>query len=123
MHTIFVGLAAAITLLALIMHVTIGTKENAAPILDDTELPEHPRRTLTFSWKANSVLMLFMAAGFLNGLYVNDLTLVAFNALLAGGLAIASTLVAIKDRVNPFRFPPMPLFLVISTLGLLGVFL
>ncbi len=118
MQLICLGLATAITLLALITHVTIGTKQNAAPILDDTTLPEDPRHTLTFSWKANSTLMLFMTAGFGMGFESGIGDLVLFNALLALALALTAGFVAIRSGLNPFKFPPMPLFTCIGILGL-----
>lgn len=118
MTSIFLGLATAITLLALITHLTIGTKQNASPILGDKTLPEDPRRTLTFSWKANSVLMLFMAIAFGTGFALEENLLVLFNALLAGGLAFSAGLVALQEGINPFKFPPMPLFLCISVFGI-----
>ena len=69
MQTILLGLATAITLLALVTHVTIGTAQNASPILDNKDLPSDPRHTLAFSWKANSILMLFMTVAFASGFW------------------------------------------------------
>lgn len=132
MQIIYLGLATAITLLALITHITIGTTQNASPILDDKTLPDDPRHTLTFSWKGNSVLMLWMTIAFGSGLlneigyfeHPNEIgVLVLYNALLAGGLAITAAFVAIRADVNPVKFPPMPLFLCIAILGLCGYFL
>ncbi|MEP5155177.1 hypothetical protein [Planktotalea sp.] len=123
MQLISLGLATAITCLALITHVTIGTAQNAAPILDDKSLPEAPRHTLTFSWKANSILMLFMSIGFGMGFVQEIGPLVLYNALLAGGLAIAASFVAIQSGLNPLKFPPMPLFTCIAFFGLCSYFL
>ncbi len=118
MTSLLLGLATAVTLLALFTHITIGTKQNAAPILDNRSLPEDPRRTLTFSWRANSILMLAMSIGFGSGFVMEDTLLVSFNGLLAGGLAVSAGFVALQEGVNPFKFPPMPLFLSISVFGI-----
>lgn len=121
MEQICLGLATAITLLALIAHVTIGTAQNASPILKNKSLPEGPRNTLTFSWKANSILMLFMIAafgyGFVDGFVDGIGSLVLYNALLAGGLAVSAAFVALRAGINPLKFPPMPLFAGIAMLG------
>lgn len=118
MQLICLGLATAITLLALITHVTIGTKQNAAPILDDETLPADPRHTLTFSWKANSILMLFMSVSFGMAFVDGIGALVLYNALLALALAGTAAYVAMRSGLNPFKFPPMPLFSCIGALAL-----
>lgn len=117
MEQICLGLATAVTLLALIAHVTIGTAQNASPILKNKSLPEGPRNTLTFSWKANSILMLFMIAAFGYGFVDGIGSLVLYNALLAGGLAVSAAFVALRAGINPLKFPPMPLFAGIAMLG------
>ncbi|MEP1188045.1 MAG: hypothetical protein ABJG49_14715 [Roseibium sp.] len=118
MQLICLGLATAITLLALITHMTIGTAQNASPILKDMTLPEDPRNTLMFSWKANSVLMLFMTIAFGSGFFLEAGLLVLYNALLAGGLSAAAVFTAIQVGANPLKFPPMPLFTCIAVLGI-----
>lgn len=121
MQLISLGLATGVTLLALVTHVTIGTRQNAAPILDNNALPHAPRTTLTFSWQANSVLMAFMTAAFGAGLWADMTPLVRYNALLAGGLALCAAGVAFQSGANPFKFPPVPLFGCIATLGICSV--
>ncbi len=121
MQLIFLGLATAITALALVTHITIGTAQNAGPILNDDALPEDPRRTLIFSWRANSVLMFFMTIGLGTGFFLEDTLLVGFNAFMAAGLAILAAFVALQQRINPFKFPPMPLFACIAIFGLLSL--
>ncbi|WP_153771153.1 hypothetical protein [Labrenzia sp. CE80] len=118
MQLVCLALATAITLLALITHMTIGTAQNASPILKNTTLPEDPRNTLMFSWKANSVLMLFMTVSFASDFFVETNLLVLYNALLAGVLAATAAFVAIQAGANPLKFPPMPLFTSIAMLGI-----
>ena len=122
MQMILLGLATAITLLALVTHVTIGTAQNASPILDNKDLPSDPRHTLAFSWKANSILMLFMTVAFASGFWGEIGTLVLFNAVLCLALALGATYVAVKSGGNPLKFPPMPLFASIGGFALASYF-
>lgn len=123
MQLISLLLAAGATFFALVTHITIGTAQNASPILDNSTLPESPRNTLIFSWRANSVLMLFMTIAFVYGFFWDMPELVIYNALLAGALGLLAIIVALKAGINPIKFPPMPLFLCIASFGFCSVIL
>lgn len=120
MENVSIALAATVSFLAFAAHVSIGTKQNAAPILDDASLPDGPRRTLAFSWQANSVLLLFMTFGFAAAFYFQSVPLLAFNATLAAVLGGLALLVSVRSSVNPLKFPPAPLFLAIAAFGIYG---
>jgi hypothetical protein len=112
------GAMSAITFLA---HVFVGTTKNAGPILHDERLPNGPRATLTFSWEANSILLVFMTLGFLGAAYWDAWPLLVFNTVLAATLSLWAGVVTIRKSISVLRFPPAPMFLVIAVLGGIGI--
>ncbi|WP_341368547.1 hypothetical protein [Yoonia sp. BS5-3] len=120
LHTIFLYAAAGMSCAACLAHILVGTAKNAAPILNNLSLEEGPRTTMTFSWESNSILMMFMAVGFLLGAVKRDASLVYFVTALSICLAVWGVIVALRLSHNPMTFPPAILFLVIAVFGAVG---
>jgi len=121
LHTLSFFAAAGISLLAFLAHIFIGTAKNAAPILDNPNLPAGPKWTMVFSWQANSVLMLFMVLGFVYVAFaVNQRSLAVFLTMLAIALSGWASLVAMRGEIAPWQFPPAVLFFVVSVFAVIG---
>jgi len=119
---VFLGAAGFLCLLAVAIHVAIGGREIARPLLDDENMPRVARRTAYFCWHLVTVLLVGMTAAFVWA--AMDPT--AWEAAaLATVIAIAATALsltlAIAGEGPASELPQWGLFLMIAGLGWFGL--
>ena len=113
-------LAAVLSLASCIAHIVIGTAKSAAPVLETLSPEDGTRATMTFSWETNSILMIFIAVGFVAGAISRRRELPVFVTVMTLFLAVWGTFVSLRLSFNPLQFPPAILFFIIGLVGLIG---
>jgi hypothetical protein len=111
--------AAAASLLTCVVHVWLGGRDIARPLLD-SPLPIVPKWTMYYCWHIVSFVLAAMAAGFAIAALDparRDLALAATVAA-SGCLGLNLSLIAWR---GPWRFPQWALFLPIALLGARGL--
>ena len=100
------------------VHVVVGGKFVAAPLLETDALPPASKWLNYYCWHVTSIVIAFIAFAFgwmaMNG---SDPAAIIFLAGLTASLAVLSAAVALKGDINPFRFPSTSLFAAISLAG------
>jgi hypothetical protein len=111
--------AAFMSFVTFAVHTFIGGPRVAGPLLATTHLPIASKWLNYYCWHITTVLLLAMGAGYAHvALHPDRPELAVFLTALSSALSVLSAAVAIKGRINPFRFPSTSLFAVVSVLGL-----
>ena len=123
MHQAFLWSAAIASLTTFAVHTFIGGRLVARPLLTDRSLPKAAKWLAYYCWHITTVLLAAMATAYAYAAWsgeARDLTIgVTILALL---LSVLSAGVAMRGRINPFRFPSTSLFAVTACLGGGGLF-
>lgn len=106
------------SIVTFIVHTFVGGRFVAGPLLQDTHLPAASKWLNYYCWHVTTVYLFMMSCAFA---YVafnpQKMELVIFLSILNCALSILSAAVAIKGKINPFRFPSTSLFASVSALG------
>jgi hypothetical protein len=122
MQTYLVWSAAFMSFVTFAVHAFIGGPRVAGPLLATTHLPIASKWLNYYCWHITTVLLLAMAAGYAYvALHPDRPELAVFLTALSATLSVLSAAVAIKGRINPFRFPSTSLFAIVSLLGSAGL--
>jgi hypothetical protein len=104
------------------VHTFIGGPRVAAPLLADKSLPKASKWLNYYCWHITTIYTLMMGGGYAYvAMRPDKPELVVFLSILNLSLAILSALVAIKGKINPFRFPSTSLFSIVAILGVLSI--
>lgn len=104
------------------VHTFVGGPRVAVPLLADTHLPIASKWLNYYCWHVTTIYLLLMSFAFVYvALDPEEIVLVIFLSILNSCLSILSSVVAIKGKINPFKFPSTLLFAIVSVLGFLSI--
>ncbi len=110
--------ASALCLITFYVHTFMGGPVVAKPLLECKEISKASKWLNYYCWHNTTILIFLVGLGFAYTAYFGKgIELVIFSTVLTGCLSILSMFVAIKGKINPFRFPSTSLFAGISALG------
>lgn len=115
-------LAAAIAaLLTFLVHVFVGGRLIAAPLLAAPGLARIPRLTTYYCWHMVSILLLAMALALGWTAWQANPPLVLLLVVLAAAFALLSLGLGAAFRVSPWQLPQWIFFVLIALLGAVGL--
>lgn len=124
MQVLILWSAALMSLLTFIIHTFVGGPRVAGPLLENTTLPLASKWLNYYCWHITTIYTLLMGGAYAYvALNPDRFELVVFLSILNSALTILSIFVAIKGKINPFRFPSTSLFSSVSFLGIWSLFL
>ncbi len=111
--------AVIMSLVTFIVHTFVGGPFVAKPLLASKELPIASKWLNYYTWHITTIFTLLMGGGYAYvALNPDKPELVVFLTILTGAFSLLSAGIAIKGRINPFRFPSTSLFAIVCLLGL-----
>ena len=114
--------AVVMSFITFLVHTFIGGPRVAKPLLESKNLPIASKWLNYYTWHITTIFTLLMGGAYA---YVavnpEKVELVVFLTILTGAFSILSASVAIKGRINPFRFPSTTLFALVCLLGLFSL--
>jgi hypothetical protein len=121
MHGILAWAAAAVAVVALVMHLVVGGRTFVRPLLA-AELPSSLRWTAYFAWHSGTILFALIAAGFVAGATTTAWgAYAALAASAAVAVAVVGLLVCARARISPLTFAPVLLFGAVAAVGVVSV--
>jgi len=124
MQVILLLAAAVMSVVTFVTHTFIGGPVVAKPLLENTNLPKASKWLNYYTWHVTTIFTLSMGGAYVYvALNPNKPELVVFLTIITGALSVLSGAVAIKGKINPFRFPSTSLFASVSLLGLASLLL
>jgi hypothetical protein len=100
------------------VHIFIGGPRVAKPLLATTHLPAASKWLNYYCWHITTIFLLAMSIGYAYvALHPSRPELAVFLTALSAALSVLSAVVAIKGKINPFRFPSTSLFAMVFVLG------
>jgi len=121
MATILFWAAGAVVTATFFVHVVLGGRLFIGPFLQN-DIPESQKWMAYYAWHSASVLFVFMAAGFVTAALIperSDYALIA--TALAASLVATAFFVCVRGDVALSSFPAIPLFSVVTALGVAGL--
>jgi hypothetical protein len=112
------ALAALVTFL---VHLIVGGREIAAPLMRASGLARIPRLTTYYCWHMVSILLLAMAIALGWAAWHANPPLVLLLVLLAAAFAVLSLGLVVAFRVSPWHLPQWLFFVLIALLGAVGL--
>lgn len=101
------------------VHTFIGGIKVAAPLLTDTNLPIASKWLNYYCWHVTTVYTFAMGGAYAySAINPQSVELVVFLSILNAAFSLLSAAVALKAKINPFRFPSTSLFAAVSILGI-----
>jgi hypothetical protein len=122
MQILFLWAAAIASFVTFCVHFFVGGVFVARPLLADTHLPKASKWLNYYCWHVVSILLLSVAAAYAYSTWIpgrNELAI--YVTFLAASASVLSAIVALKGRINPFRFPSTSLLAIVAALGLAGL--
>ncbi len=111
--------AVVMSVVTFVIHTFVGGPRVAKPLLESKELPIVSKWLNYYTWHITTIFTLLMGGGYAYvALNPDKPELVVFLTILTGAFSVLSASVAIKGKINPFRFPSTSLFAVVCLLGL-----
>ena len=111
-------LTSVLCLITFCVHTFIGGPVVAKPLLESKELSKASKWLNYYCWHNTTVLLFLLSVAYGYSAHTQSaIELVVFATFLAGCLSILSGVIAIKGKINPFRFPSTSLFAGICVLG------
>lgn len=122
MQIYFFWAAAVMSVITFAVHTFVGGPRVAKPLLANTDLPKASKWLNYYCWHVTIVFTFSMGGAYAYvALHPDRPELVVFLTVLTAVLSLLSTAVALKGKINPFRFPSTSLFATVSLLGLMGL--
>ena len=119
MQTYFLWSAVVMSIVTFVIHTFIGGPRVAKPLLENENLPKASKWLNYYTWHITTIFTFLMGGAYAYvALYPNRPELVIFLTILTGSFSLLSAIVAIKGKINPFRFPSTSLFAIVCLLGL-----
>ena len=119
--SIFHAVAAIIVVATVGIHVFLGGARYVRPVLA-SDLPP-PLKWLSYlSWHSGTVAMLFFAAGFAFAAWTPAYTQFALIATIgAGSFVLLGLMTKLRSGLPASQFPVIPMFSLVTLLGVLGL--
>lgn len=106
------------------VHTFVGGPVVAAPLLANKTLPRASKWLNYYTWHITTIYTFLMGGAFAYVAFNPERTeLVIFLCVLNFSFAVLSAAVALKGKINPFRFPSTSLFSSVTVLGILSLVL
>ncbi|WP_439619741.1 hypothetical protein [Hyphomonas sp.] len=123
MAALFFWAAAGVAGLTVFIHVVLGGVKFVRPFLA-VEMEPGLKWMAYLMWHLGTVSTLFIAAGFAAGaLDPAHSDYAAIATAGAAGFVTVALFTAVKSGLSPRRFPVIPMFSLVTGLGLAGLFL
>lgn len=126
-ESLFLAAASAAALATLFVHLFIGGRRVARPLLADRALPRAAKWLSYYCWHIATLAIAFMAIMFAAAgtgelsraaeIWAVEKIVAAGFALFAASLSALSVWVALKGAIHPLRFPSTSLFALIAALA------
>jgi len=111
--------AVIMSIITFIVHTFIGGPRVVKPLLENNDLPKASKWLNYYTWHITTIFTLLMGGAYAYVAYHPDRPeLVVFLTILTGAFSLLSVAVALKGKINPFRFPSTSLFAIVCLLGL-----
>ncbi len=122
MQIAFFWAAAVMSVFTFVVHTFIGGPRVAVPLLANTDLPKASKWLNYYCWHVTTLFTFAMGGAYAYvALHPDRPELVVFLTGVNASLSLLSAAVAIKGKINPFRFPSTSLFAIVAILGLVGL--
>lgn len=121
MSPVLIGAAAFVAAITFYVHLVVGGKRVAAPLLADRSLPPASKWLNYYCWHVTTVLIAFLCAGFTWLAVFPDTPSLAFLGALTATLSALSAGVAMKAGIHPARFPSTWLFATLAGVSALAL--
>lgn len=122
MTTSLMWFASLMSFVTFAVHTFIGGPRVAGPLLATTHLPAASKWLNYYCWHIATVFLFAMGLGYAYvAMHPTRPELAVFLTALSAALSVLSAAVAIKGRINPFRFPSTSLFAVVALTGATGL--
>ncbi len=122
MQVYFLWAASVMSIITFIVHTFIGGPVVAEPLLNNSDLPKASKWLNYYTWHVTTIFTFTMGGAYAYvALNPDRPELVVFLTVITAALSILSAAVALKGKINPFRFPSTSLFATVSLLGLIGI--
>ena len=122
MSTYFFWVAALLSAVTFCVHTFIGEPRVAGPLLAESKLPKASKWLNYYCWHITTIFTFSMGFGFaFVAMHPDRPDLVFFLSPLTAAMSILSVLVALRAKINPFRFPSTSLFALVSLVSFLGL--
>lgn len=122
MEVYFFWSAALMSIITFAVHTFIGGPRVAEPLLANTDLPRASKWLNYYCWHVTTIFTFSMGGAYVYvALHPDRPELVVFLTIVTATLSLLSASVALKGKINPFRFPSTSLFATVSLLGLMGL--
>lgn len=104
------------------VHTFIGGPRVASPLLANKSLPKASKWLNYYCWHITTIYTFIMGFAYAYvALNPEKIELVVFLSILNVSFSILSAVIAMKGKINPFRFPSTSLFASVSLLGILSL--
>lgn len=105
-----------------VVHTFVGGVYVARPLLANTTLPRASKWLSYYCWHIATILIAAIGVAFAYcALRPDRIELAIGAAVVSAMLAALSTLVGMRARINPLRFPSTSLFTLLAALGFLAL--
>ncbi|KCZ57585.1 hypothetical protein HY30_05260 [Hyphomonas chukchiensis] len=122
MTAIFFWAAAGVAMLTVLIHVFLGGAKFVRPFLA-VEMDPGLKWLAYLMWHLGTVSTLFIALGFAAGaVHPEHADYAAIATAGAAGFVCVALFTAVKSGLSPLRFPVIPMFSLVTGLGLAGLF-
>lgn len=113
--------AAALSSIWLAVHLIVGGRQVAGPLLAATTLPALVRETQYLCWHFTSVAIAAIALFFFCALATGNSAFAICGTVLAAGFFVVGVGIVLLRRQSHMQFPQGWLFLPVALMGLLGL--
>lgn len=122
MQILLLWAAAAVSFITFTVHTFVGGPRVAEPLLQNSTLPIASKWLNYYCWHITTIYTLLMGGAYAYvALNPDKPELVVFLSILNVSFSILSAAVAIKGKINPFRFPSTSLFAAVAALGIFSL--
>jgi len=119
MQIYFLWSAVVMSIVTFIVHTFIGGPRVAKPLLENKDLPKASKWLNYYTWHITTIFTFLMGGAYAYvALHPKHPELIIFLTILTGSFSLLSIAVALKGKINPFRFPSTSLFAIVCLLGL-----
>ena len=122
MNSLFFWLAGALSAVWFSVHLFVGGRQVAQPLLQATALDPLVRNTQYLCWHFTSVAIATMAGFFLWGAHTGVSAYAVAGTVLALGFVVVGVGLVLGMKENHLKLPQGWLFLPVAVLGFFGLF-
>lgn len=122
MQVLILWTAVVISFITFLVHTFVGGPIVAKPLLENKSIPIASKWLNYYCWHITTIYTFLMGGAYAYvALNPDKPELVVFLSILNTSFALLSAFIAIKGKINPFRFPSTSLFATVSVLGIVSL--